>query len=158
MLPAAALVFDVLDGLRRAAPSRSGSRCSARLELASPTSSRLGVAPAVLGYTPGCAACGTRCCCRSSVCCGISRLARFNVTAASLTNADTGKVRYFEGLPIPTSVLLVFTMALLFQLERTGDGFPGGAMRLLGREFHPFALLFLASGSLMISTIKVPKP
>ena len=40
------------------------------------------------------------------VCCGVSRLARYNVTAESLSGAS-GKVKYFEGTPIPTSVVLV---------------------------------------------------
>ena len=157
VLPAAALVFDVLDGyVARRHPQRQSVLGADLDSLADIVS--FGVAPAVLGYTLGLRGLWDTVLLSLFVCCGISRLARFNVTAASLTNADTGKVRYFEGLPIPTSVLLVFGMAVLFQLERTGDGFPGGAMRLLGREFHPIALLFLASGSLMISTIKVPKP
>ena len=157
VLPAAALVFDVLDGyVARRHPQRQSVLGADLDSLADIVS--FGVAPAVLGYTLGLRGLWDTVLLSFFVCCGISRLARFNVTAASLTNAATGKVRYFEGLPIPTSVLLVFGMAVLFQLERTGDGFPGGAMRLLGREFHPIALLFLASGSLMISTIKVPKP
>jgi CDP-diacylglycerol---serine O-phosphatidyltransferase len=92
------------------------------------------------------------------VCCGISRLARFNVTSAALTNAATGKVKYFAGTPIPTSILLVMLLAALFQLGMTGANFAGGHVVLLGRGFHPISVLFLISGSLMISTIKVPKP
>ena len=92
------------------------------------------------------------------VCCGISRLARFNVTAASLTDAGTGKVRYFEGTPIPTSIVLVILMAALYHFGLIGQQFPGGHWVLAGRGFHSFSLLFLTSGSLMISTVKVPKP
>jgi len=44
------------------------------------------------------------------VCCGVSRLARFNVTAESLAGSE-GKVKYFEGTPIPTSVVLVAVLA-----------------------------------------------
>jgi CDP-diacylglycerol--serine O-phosphatidyltransferase len=55
-------------------------------------------------------------------------------------------------------VVLVFVMALLFQLDHTGHDFLGGVTKILGRDFHPFSLLFAVSGSLMISTIKVPKP
>jgi CDP-diacylglycerol---serine O-phosphatidyltransferase len=36
----------------------------------------------------------------------VSRLARFNVTADQLSE-DTGKVKYFEGTPIPSSLILV---------------------------------------------------
>jgi CDP-diacylglycerol--serine O-phosphatidyltransferase len=53
-------------------------------------------------------------------------------------------------------------MALLFWLDLTGQQpgtqFWGGQYKLLGRDFHPFSVLFAISGSLMISTIKVPKP
>jgi len=39
-----------------------------------------------------------------------------------------------------------------------GTHFWGGHYKLIGRDFHPFSVLFAISGSLMISTIKVPKP
>ena len=71
---------------------------------------------------------------------------------------DTGKVRYFEGTPIPTSILLVIIMATLFHFDQTGPAFAGGHVELVGKGFHPFSLLFFLSGSLMISTIRVPKP
>ena len=55
------------------------------------------------------------------VACGVSRLARFNVTADEL--ADGGdKVKYFEGTPIPTSVLLVGVLAVAAWRGRTGRG------------------------------------
>ena len=39
------------------------------------------------------------------VCCGVSRLARFNVTAETLAaGSDSGKVAYFKGTPIPTMI------------------------------------------------------
>ena len=44
------------------------------------------------------------------VACGISRLARYNVTAEALSE-KTGKVTYFEGTPIPTSVILVLLLS-----------------------------------------------
>lgn len=159
VLPLIALVLDVLDGyVARLSPSRQ-SRLGADLDSLADIVS-FGVAPAVLGYTLGLRGLWDAILLTYFVCCGISRLARFNVTAAALTNAATGKVRYFEGLPIPTSVALVLLMALLFWLDRTGTGaaFIGGVVHPLGREFHPFALLFAISGSLMISTIKIPKP
>ncbi|KAG1273339.1 hypothetical protein G6F64_015373 [Rhizopus arrhizus] len=45
------------------------------------------------------------------VCCGVSRLARYNVTAEAMTG-DEGKVTYFEGTPIPTSLVLVIVLAI----------------------------------------------
>ena len=41
---------------------------------------------------------------------GVSRLARYNVTAESLSEGSD-KVAYFEGTPIPTSVLLTAVIA-----------------------------------------------
>jgi CDP-diacylglycerol---serine O-phosphatidyltransferase len=157
VLPVFAFVFDALDGyVARINPGRQ-SRLGADLDSLADIVS-FGVAPAVLGYTLGLRGLWDTVFLTYFVCCGISRLARFNVTAATLTNAATGKVSYFEGLPIPTSVVLVFAMALLFWLDATGPAFFGGHLKLLGRDFHPFSLLFAVSGSLMISTIKVPKP
>jgi CDP-diacylglycerol---serine O-phosphatidyltransferase len=157
VLPLAALAFDVADGyVARLSPLRQ-SRLGADLDSLADIVS-FGVAPAVLGYTLGLRGLWDVTFLTYFVCCGISRLARYNVTAGTLTNVATGKVRYFEGLPIPTSVVLVLTMAVLFRLDLTGAAFPGGNLKLLGRDFHPFSLLFAVSGSLMISTIRVPKP
>jgi CDP-diacylglycerol---serine O-phosphatidyltransferase len=156
-LPVGALVFDVLDGYvaRTAALRRSvlGADLDSLADIVS-----FGVAPAVLGYTLGLRGFWDVVLLTYFVCCGISRLARFNVTADALTNTVTGKVRYFEGTPIPTSILLVMLMAGLFLGGLTGEHFPGGHAELIGRGFHPFSVLFALSGSLMISTIHVPKP
>ena len=55
------------------------------------------------------------------VACGISRLARYNATAAALSD-DSGKVRYFEGTPIPSSLALVLVL-----IHGYGDA-DGGAL------------------------------
>jgi CDP-diacylglycerol---serine O-phosphatidyltransferase len=90
--------------------------------------------------------------------CGISRLARFNVTAASLSDG-TGKVKYFEGTPIPTSLALVMVLAFFFWQGRTGDALPFGVVQLGAWRLHPLTLLYFASGSAMISkTLRIPKP
>jgi len=65
-----------------------------------------GVAPAVLGFTLGLRGAWDMVVLAYFVVCGISRLARFNVTAAALSD-ESGKVKYFEGTPIPTSILIV---------------------------------------------------
>ena len=91
------------------------------------------------------------------VCCGVSRLARYNVTAESLS-AGADKVAYFEGTPIPTSVLLTAILATLAWQGRLGDSIPGGAWALGPWTLHPLALLFALSGTLMISkTLRIPK-
>jgi CDP-diacylglycerol--serine O-phosphatidyltransferase len=157
VLPVVALVLDIGDGyvarLNPAHKSLLGSDLDSLADIVS-----FGVAPAVLGYTLGLRGLWDVLCLSYFICCGISRLARFNVTSSALTNVATGKVRYFEGTPIPTSIVLVLLMAVLFQLGMTGSHFPAGHVDLLGRGFHPISVLFFVSGSLMISTIKVPKP
>jgi CDP-diacylglycerol---serine O-phosphatidyltransferase len=156
VLPVAALVLDFFDGyVARLNPNRQSPFGADLDSLADIVS--FGVAPAVLGYTLGLRGFWDVLCLTFFVCCGISRLARFNVTSADLTNVETGKVRYFEGTPIPTSILLVMVMAALFSRSLVGDHFIGGHVELLFRGFHPFSVLFLISGSLMISTIRVPK-
>ena len=92
------------------------------------------------------------------VACGISRLARYNITAEAMS-AETGKVTYFEGTPIPTSVLLVLLLLALTGAGRIGDALPFGSLSIGGAVFHPFVLAFGLSGSLMISkTLRIPKP
>jgi CDP-diacylglycerol--serine O-phosphatidyltransferase len=91
------------------------------------------------------------------VACGVSRLARFNVTAEQLS-AGADKVTYFEGTPIPTSVILVGIVAASAWLGRVGDALPFGAIQLGPGQLHPLVLLWAVSGSLMISkTLHVPK-
>src|SRR5687768_9340312 len=157
ILPWVALAFDALDGYIARLDKRRQSLLGADLDSLADIVS-FGVAPAVLGYTLGLRGFWDVTCLTYFVCCGISRLARFNVTSAALTNSATGKVRYFEGTPIPTSVLLVLALALIYGLGHTGDQFLWGDWRIFGRVLHPFSLFFVLSGSLMMSTIKVPKP
>ena len=156
VLPWAAVVFDVLDGYVARRHPRHKSVIGGDLDSLADIVS-FGVAPAVLGYTLGLRGLWDVVCLTWFVCCGISRLARFNVTSASLTNAATGKVRYFEGTPIPTSVILVLLLAFLYGFNLIGPGFWWGRWEVVDRVFHPFSALFFISGSLMISTIKVPK-
>jgi CDP-diacylglycerol--serine O-phosphatidyltransferase len=157
LLPVFALAFDVADGYVARWSAQRQSRLGADLDSLADIVS-FGVAPAVLGYTLGLRGLWDVLLLTYFVCCGISRLARFNVTSDALTNAATGKVRYFEGTPIPTSIVLVILLAVLYQLGLTGEHFLPGSVHLAGKAFHPFSLLFFVSGSLMISTIHVPKP
>jgi CDP-diacylglycerol---serine O-phosphatidyltransferase len=90
------------------------------------------------------------------VACGISRLARFNATATALAD-ESGKVKYFEGTPIPSSVLLVLVLAVLYALGKLGANLWLGAWTIGGLVLHPLVLLYALSGSAMISTMRVPK-
>ena len=70
-----------------------------------------GVAPAVLGFTLGMRGVWDSLVLCIFVCCGVARLARYNVTSAALSGG-TGKVPYYEGTPIPTSLVLVAVLAV----------------------------------------------
>ena len=61
-----------------------------------------GMAPAALGFAVGLRGALDVAVLLYFVACGISRLARFNVTADALAD-ESGKVKYFEGTPIPTT-------------------------------------------------------
>ena len=87
----------------------------------------------------------------------MSRLARFNVTAETLS-AGGDKVKYFEGTPIPSSVVLVGVLALAAWQGRLEEDLYGGVWSLAGWDLHPLSVLFLLSGSAMISkTLRIPK-
>src|SRR5512134_3103761 len=124
-----ALVLDVLDGymarLDRSRRSVLGGYLDSLADVIS-----FGVAPAVLGFTLGLRGGWDMAILTYFVVCGVSRLARFNVTAATLADTATGKVKYFEGTPIPTSVAIVAVLAVLFWADRVGDGLWLGAWRV----------------------------
>jgi CDP-diacylglycerol---serine O-phosphatidyltransferase len=154
-LTVAALVFDVLDGRVarwRQTPSTLGRELDSLADVIS-----FGVAPAALGFAAGLRGGWDWIMLIYFVCCGVSRLARFNVTAEALA-ADTGKVKYFEGTPIPTSVVLTAILAYAAWQDRIGDALYGGAWVIGPWSLHPLSLLFALSGTLMISkTLRIPK-
>jgi len=154
-LAPAAFVFDVLDG--RVARARSQHSALGRELDSLADVISFGVAPAALAYAGGMSG-GWDCVALIYfVCCGVSRLARFNVTAEALATPG-GKVKYFEGTPIPTSVVLVGVMAAAAWQGRLGAALYGGAWTIGPWQLHPLALLFVLSGSLMISkTLRIPK-
>ena len=116
-----------------------------------------GMAPAALAFAVGLRGSLDVAALLYFVACGISRLARFNVTSAELSDG-TGKVKYFEGTPIPTSLLLVMVLAVAMWQGRIGDALWGGVWDIGPLQLHPLALLYVASGSAMISkTLRIPK-
>ena len=151
----AALIFDVLDG-RIARWRQKASTMGRELDSLADVIS-FGVAPAIIAYACGMQGLYDRIVLAYFVACGVSRLARYNVTAESLSEG-TGKVKYFEGTPIPTSILLVGLMALAMWMGAVREQLWFGAVQIAGFTLHPLVLLFLVSGSLMISRIHVPKP
>jgi CDP-diacylglycerol--serine O-phosphatidyltransferase len=151
----AALFFDVLDG-RVARWRHTSSALGRELDSLADVIS-FGVAPAALAFASGLAGRWDAAVLIYFVCCGVSRLARYNVTAEALS-AGSDKVSYFEGTPIPTSVLLTAMLAFAAWQGRIGSAMYGGVWTLLGAELHPLALLFALSGTLMVSkTLRIPK-
>jgi CDP-diacylglycerol--serine O-phosphatidyltransferase len=151
----AALVFDVLDG-RVARWRHQQSSLGRELDSLADVIS-FGVAPAALGYGAGMQGGWDSAVLTLFVACGVSRLARYNVTAEALSE-DTGKVGYFEGTPIPSSLLLVFALAVAIGLDRIGAALWFGSLQLGPATLHPLVLLYALSGALMISkTLRIPK-
>jgi CDP-diacylglycerol--serine O-phosphatidyltransferase len=157
LLPAA-LVCDVLDGYVARLDKKRQSLLGADLDSLADVIS-FGVAPAVLGFTLGMQSGWDIVILTYFVVCGVSRLARFNVTASALADEKTGKVKYFEGTPIPTSIVLVLILGVAQYLGRVGDQLWFGVVRIGPAELHPLTLMFAASGTAMISaTLRIPKP
>ena len=155
-LAPAAFIFDVLDG-RIARARHQHSALGRELDSLSDVIS-FGMAPAALAFAAGMQGGWDTAALIYFVCCGVSRLARYNVTAEQLAGDESGKVKYFEGTPIPTSVVLTGVLAWAAWQGALGDRLWGGVLDLGPWNLHPLALLFVLSGSLMISkTLRIPK-
>jgi CDP-diacylglycerol--serine O-phosphatidyltransferase len=151
-----ALAADVADG----AVARRGDRAS----LLGPDLDSLadvvsfGVAPAVVGFVVGLDGAWDVVVLCLFVCGGASRLARFNVTREALSGG-AGKVLYFEGTPIPSSLLIVAVLAVAWWRGAVGDAVWLGTVRLGPGVLHPLVLLYAASGAAMVSArLRIPKP
>ena len=155
-LIALAFVFDVFDGnvaRWRQKSSTMGRELDSLADVIS-----FGVAPAVIAYGVGMNGLWDRVVLLYFVACGVSRLARYNVTAETLAGGGD-KVKYFEGTPIPSSLLLVMLIAIAAVNGAIGNNLWFGVTDIGSGQFHPLVLLFALSGSLMISkTLRIPKP
>lgn len=155
-LAPAAFLLDVLDG-RIARARHQHSPLGRELDSLSDVIS-FGMAPAALGFAAGLQGGWDAAALVYFVCCGVSRLARYNVTAEDLAADESGKVRYFEGTPIPTSVVITGLLALAAWQGGIGERIWGGVLQLGPWALHPLALVYVLSGSLMISkTLRIPK-
>jgi CDP-diacylglycerol---serine O-phosphatidyltransferase len=155
LLPIAG-VADFMDG-RVARKTRRSSMLGGDLDSLSDLIS-FGLAPACLGFALGLNGGWDSAVLVYFVCCGLGRLARYNATASTMAD-DSGKVRYYQGAPIPTSLLLVALLAGLLAAGLVGEHLPLGELALGPWAFHPFVLVFLIHGSAMISgRLRVPKP
>jgi CDP-diacylglycerol--serine O-phosphatidyltransferase len=152
----AAFVFDVCDG-RIARWRQTQSALGRELDSLADVIS-FGVAPAAMAFGAGLNGFWDCLVLVYFVACGVSRLARYNITAEALAADASGKVKYFEGTPIPTSVLLVGMLAVAAWKGDVGEAVWFGHWQLGSWQLHPLVLLFALSGSLMISkTIRIPK-
>ena len=144
-----ALVFDVVDG-RVARARHQSSALGRELDSLADVIS-FGVAPAAITYAAGVNTWIDSIVLIFFALCGLSRLARYNVTTEALDTVQH-KVTHFEGTPIPTSVvpLAILVAALGWNnfLLVTVAGFP----------YHLSVLPFAVSGCLMVSkTLRIPK-
>jgi CDP-diacylglycerol--serine O-phosphatidyltransferase len=128
-LPVFGAIFDLLDG-KVARWRKSSSMLGQELDSLADSLS-FGAAPAFAAYALGLRLPLDGLMLTLFVCAGVARLARFNVTAASIPHDSTGKARYFEGLPIPSSLVLVGGMAVCLLAGRVE---PGGLPLALARE------------------------
>ncbi|KAL1852066.1 hypothetical protein VTK73DRAFT_9312 [Phialemonium thermophilum] len=152
------LFFDFMDGKVarwRKKSSMMGQELDSLADLIS-----FGVSPAVIAFSIGLRTPLDHLCLTFFVLCGLTRLARFNVTATAIPKDASGKAKYFEGTPIPTTLGIDALMAWWAYTGRIHDALPGGVV-FAGTvlEVHPIVLLFVLHGCAMTSkTIHIPKP
>ncbi|KAK4051829.1 CDP-diacylglycerol-serine O-phosphatidyltransferase [Microbotryomycetes sp. JL201] len=165
-LPLGGFIFDALDG--KVARWRNESSMLGQELDSLADSISFGVAPAVCAFCIGLRSQADTIALTAFICAGIARLARFNATVALIPKDATGKSQYFEGLPIPSSLILVGVMAGCVQkglIEAPGGrglGLPYGLIQPLfdktGIEMHYASLVFVAWAAMMISkTLRIPK-
>ncbi|KAF2144752.1 uncharacterized protein K452DRAFT_266831 [Aplosporella prunicola CBS 121167] len=152
------LFFDFMDGKVarwRKKASMMGQELDSLADLIS-----FGVAPSVCAFALGIRTPVDHLLLSFFVLCGLSRLARFNVTVQALPKDATGKSKYFEGTPIPTSLGLDSIMGYWVYKGWVLEDLPlGTALTGTAFEFHPIVFMFVIHGCLMVSkTLKVPKP
>ncbi|KAJ2598494.1 CDP-diacylglycerol-serine O-phosphatidyltransferase [Coemansia sp. RSA 1804] len=176
----AGVLFDFLDG-RVARWQNATSLLGQELDSLADFCS-FGLAPAVLGFACGFQKMLDLVVLTYFVCCGLARLARFNATVAAMPTDQNGKIKYFEGTPIPTTLVIVAILAYgvyngkfwrfanpVYQHEGPFASFSqaftpeyvwGGEVTIIpGYEFHPMVLMYALSGTLMISRrLRIPKP
>ncbi|KAF9052948.1 CDP-diacylglycerol-serine O-phosphatidyltransferase [Panaeolus papilionaceus] len=164
VFPLAGLMFDFFDGKVarwRKSSSLLGQELDSLADLIS-----FGVAPSLLAFVVGLRTYLDTVILTGFICCGLARLARFNATVALVPKNTSGKAKYFEGLPIPSSLGLV---AILYWWAQNGwiegqQGIPWGMVTLWGKEggrgdVHLVSFIFASWAAAMVSkTLRVPKP
>jgi len=163
VLPLAGLMFDFLDGKVarwRKSSSMLGQELDSLADLIS-----FGVAPSLLAFVVGLRTYLDTVILTGFICCGLARLARFNATVALVPKDEAGKAKYFEGLPIPSSLALVGILSYWTKRGWIADqeGIPWGTITLWGKEggrgeLHVASIVFGLWAAAMVSkTLRVPK-
>lgn len=152
------LFFDFFDGKVarwRQKSSLMGQELDSLADLIS-----FGVAPAVCAFSLGMRTGLDQLLLTGFVLAGLARLARFNVTTGNVPKDSTGKAKYFEGLPIPTSLCIAALMAFWASRDLIHDSIPLGTVGVGSIfEMHPAVGLFVIHGCCMVSkTMHIPKP
>ncbi|KAE8539598.1 CDP-diacylglycerol-serine O-phosphatidyltransferase [Cryptococcus gattii VGV] len=167
LLPVLGFGFDALDG-KVARWMGGGSMLGQEMDSLADLVS-FGVAPAVLAFTLGLRTPLDLFALLLFVSCGLARLARFNATVALIPSDPSGKSKYFEGLPIPSSLALTTMMAWWVKqgtyAHPTGftkhNDVPFGVVTLWGEDggwgqVHVISALFAVWGAMMVSkTLRV---
>ena len=151
------LIADIMDGRVARYRSKYGGMSMYGSDLDSLSDAiSFGVAPSVLAFTLGMTGMWDGFCLVFNSCCGVARLARYNATQEEMTDKKLGKVTHFEGLPIPGNLICVVLLALdtYFLNSFLANTFK---IRILGKHFHPFSIVHVIFGFLMVSTVKIPK-
>ena len=157
LFPLLGLIFDFLDGRvarLKGVSSMLGQELDSLADLIS-----FGVAPAVIGYVVGLRLFYDKIMLGIFVCSGLARLARYNVTAHLIPTDQGGKIKYFEGLPIPTSLIIVMLMWIGVEYGYLQIGTSLSTLKVLWIEVHYLTFVFMVWSVCMVSrNLKVPKP
>jgi CDP-diacylglycerol--serine O-phosphatidyltransferase len=162
-LPLAGLLFDFMDGKVarwRNSSSMLGQELDSLADLIS-----FGVAPSLVAFAVGLRTHLDTVILTIFVCSGLARLARFNATVALVPKDGGGKAKYFEGLPIPSSLILV---GILSYWTMNGwiegqEGIPWGTITVWGEqggpgELHVVSIVVSFWAAAMVSkTLRIPK-
>lgn len=164
ILPMLGFGFDALDG-KVARWMGGGSMLGQEMDSLADLIS-FGVAPATLGYVMGLRTPLDVVCLLLFVSCGLARLARFNATVALIPADASGKSKYFEGIPIPSSLGLDAMMAYFvhsgwFAMGSHGD-LPFGTIELIAGNkdstIHILSIIFAGWAAAMVSkTLRVSR-
>ncbi|RKP13683.1 CDP-diacylglycerol-serine O-phosphatidyltransferase [Piptocephalis cylindrospora] len=148
-------MFDVLDGRVarwRYTSSLLGQELDSLADLIS-----FGVGPAMLAFTMGYRSVLDTFLLTFFVGCAVARLARYNATVASLPKDKAGKVKYFEGTPVPTSLLLVVLLSTGGSIGLDGVLLSSASLPLIG-SVHTVSVLYGIIGAGMVSRrLRIPK-